>query len=457
MFDPVLADIRFGCGRSPRIAPPQGVAAMLDGLHGPDPMADRFPIQRFDGFLVRVAESYALGKTRRQNEGTAAGVAAEEALRQLNLDARADQRAWLVAHVARRINSATPLRERLESFWADHFTVLGKAGPLRVATSPYIESAIRPNIAGRFEDLLIAAVTHPLMLNYLDQNLVAGPNSAQAVRQGKRGTLNENLARELLELHTLGVGGPYAQGDVREMAELLTGLAFTPEKGTVFHRPLAEPGAETVLGRSYGGEGPAELADIHAALRDLARHPVTARHIAGKLAVHFVSDRPDPALVRAVEAAWNATGGDLVAVYEALLSHPAAWDPAPGNVKTPFDFVASACRALDVPEAALRQGIGQRLVEPMRLMGQFWQLPSGPDGLPEEDAAWITPQGLAARVQWAFLVPQFLMRALPDPRDFVEMALGGRALGEVRFAAAAAETRADGIGVVLASPAFQRM
>ncbi|SMX46901.1 DUF1800 domain-containing protein [Maliponia aquimaris] len=457
MFDAVLADVRFGCGRSPRIAPPANVEALLDGLRGPDVMAARFPIQPFDGFLVRVGESYALGKIIRQNAGTEAGDTAQEALRQMNRDARVDQRGWLVAHAARRINSATPLRERLESFWADHFTARGKAGPMQMATSPFIESAIRPHLAGRFQDLLISAVTHPLMLHYLDQNAAAGPNSPQALRLGKAKGLNENLARELLELHTLGVGGPYTQTDVRELAELLTGLAFTPDKGTVFRRPLAEPGAETVLGMRYGGDLPAVLEDIHAALRDLARHPATARHIAGKLAVHFVSDTPDPALVATVAEAWVATGGDLIEVYAALLRHPAAWDPAPANAKTPFDFVTSACRALDVPEAALAHGTAQRLMEPMRLMGQFWQQSAGPDGLPEEDAAWFTPQGLAARVQWAFLAPQYLRPDLPDPRDFVEMALGGRAPKAVRFAAAAAETRADGIGVVLASPAFQRM
>ncbi|MBW4981038.1 DUF1800 domain-containing protein [Mameliella sp. CS4] len=458
MYDPVLADIRYGCGRSLRIAPPDSTKALLAGLTAPDVMARAFPIMAFDSFSKDLlVNAYTLGRISRLTRDTEAEELALDQIRRLKRRARKLQSEWLVAQVARRMNSATPLRERLESFWADHFTARGKANVMIQAGSPYVESAIRPHLAGRFEDMLIAVTTHPLMLHYLDQHASAGPNSPQALKYpGKKG-LNENLAREVLELHTLGVDGPYTQTDVRQLAELLTGLAFTAEGGTDFRRPLAEPGAETVLGKNYGGDHPARLEDIHAALRDLARHPVTARHVAGKLAVHFVADTPEAELVSAMETAWLDTNGDLMAVYRAMLDHPAAWDPRPANAKQPLDFIASACRALDVPQDMLRKRVGIALIQPMRLMGQVWQQPPGPDGLPEADDAWLTPQGLAARLQWGFAMPQALLGALPDPRDFVETALGSRAPAEVRFAAGAAETRADGIGVVLASPAFQRM
>ncbi|WP_420327384.1 DUF1800 domain-containing protein [Mameliella sp.] len=458
MFDPVLADIRFGCGRSPRIAAPSSVRELLAGLTAPDRMAHIFPIMSFDAFSRdMVASAHALGRIRHLTRGTEAEELAIDQIRRLKRNARKMQAEWLVTHVTRRVNSQTPLRERLESFWADHFTTRGKTNVLAEAGSPYVESAIRPHLAGRFDELLIAAVTHPMMLHYLDQHASAGPNSPQALKYpGKKG-MNENLAREVLELHTLGVDGPYTQTDVRELAELLTGLAFTTEGGTEFRRPLAEPGPETVLGKSYGGDHPARLKDIHDALRDLARHPATARHVAGKLAVHFVADAPDADLLRAMETAWLDTDGDLMAVYRAMLGHPAAWDPRPGNAKQPLDFIASACRALDIPQYILGKRFGIALLQPMRLMGQVWQTPPGPDGLPEADDAWLTPQGLAARLQWGFTIPQALLGALPDPRDFVETALGSRVPAEVRFAASAAETRADGIGVVLASPAFQRM
>ncbi|WP_417205519.1 DUF1800 domain-containing protein [Antarctobacter sp.] len=457
MFDPVLADIRFGCGRSPRIAAPDSVAALLAGLTAPDSAAAAHPIETYETFLAtRLSPTFALGRIRNQEKGTPQADAAHRGIIKITQTGRTARVGWLVSHVARRITSDTPLRERLESFWADHFTARGKANVMQVSTSPYIESAIRPHLAGRFEDMLIAAATHPLMLHYLDQQASAGPNSPQAQRHPGKVGMNENLARELLELHTLGVNGPYSQDDVRQLAELLTGLTFTPDAGTVFRTALAEPGAETVLGRSYGG-GPAVVEDIHAALRDLARHPATADHIAHKLAVHFVRDTPDPALVTAMAGVWRETGGDLPEVYRAMLDHPAAWDPAPGNAKMPLDYIASACRALDVPPKALATRAQMLLMEPLRLMGQVWQEPPGPDGLPEADEAWITPQGLAARLQWGFTLPQLMLDALPDPRDFVETALGARAPAEVRFAASAAETRADGIGVVLASPAFQRM
>lgn len=459
-FDPVLADIRFGCGLSPVIAPPQSVAKMLATLDAPDVIAAQQPIETFEVFLGRMQERQRLAKIRRADRGSPEAMAARKAARRLNQIARIDHHAWLGRHLARRVWTTAPLRERLAFFWADHFTATGKAGVIRRASSPYLESAIRPNVAGKFEDLLIAAVTHPLMLHYLDQHSSMGPNSARAQKGGKGRGLNENLAREVLELHTLGVDGPYTQTDVRELAELFTGMTLSFNVGFKFRKDFAEPGAETVLGQSYGG-GPVHVRDIHAVLRDLARHPATARHLARKLAVHFVSDTPDAALIDALEARYMDTGGDLRAVYDALLSHPAAWDTARPNVKPPFDFISSALRALAVPPEAItdldEKPIHQRIVRPMVLMGHTWEKPDGPDGLPEEDDNWITPQALAARLQWAVAVPQTFQKRLPDPRDFVGVALGGRETPAVRFAAEAAESRGDGVGLVLASPAFQRM
>jgi uncharacterized protein (DUF1800 family) len=366
----------------------------------------------------------------------------------------------MAAHILRRVYSPTPFRERIEAFWADHFTATGKQGIIRRGTSPYVESAIRPRLSGRFEDLLIASVTHPLMVHYLDQERSAGPNSVAVKRGSKAHGLNENLAREILELHTLGVDGPYTQTDVRELAELLTGLTLNVKNGLHFRKDLAEPGTETVLGKTYGGDNP-HIRDIHSVLTDLARHPATARHIAGKLAVHFVSDSPSPDLIDAVTTAWRDSGGDLAVVYDALLAHPMAWDDSKPNIKQPFDFITSALRALAIaPEALLgldERAYRLRIHEPLRLMGHVWQKPDGPDGLEEADSAWITPQSLAARLQWAVAVPQLLSPVLPDPRAFVDTALGARAPEAVRFAASAAESRADGIGIVLASPAFQRM
>lgn len=457
-FDPELAEIRFGCGLSPVVGPVTSRQAMLDGLRAPDLMLDQFPIETFPEFRNRMVVVQGLWKQRRKARGTPN----EENLRnQINLlkkDARQAKVRWLGQTLLRRAYTPTAFRERVTFFWADHFTAHGKAGVIKRATSPYIDSAIRPNITGRFADLLIATVTHPLMLDYLDQRLSVGPNSRRARRQGSKVGMNENLAREVLELHTLGVNGPYTQADVRELAELFTGMSFVPEKGFKFRTDFVEPGAETVLGKSYSAEP--SMQPILAALEDLAAHPATARHIGEKLAVHFVSDGPDPALVDHLEARFNDTGGNLFALYEALLEHPSAWSEDAPNAKLPVDFMGSSLRALRVaPEKvqSMDEKRGRRLlVGPMRVMGQRWQEPIGPDGWPEADSNWITPQSLSARIRWAMEVPQTLVPDLPDPRAFAQTALGSRASQVVRFAAASAESKPEAIGLVLCSPAFQR-
>ncbi|APX14000.1 DUF1800 domain-containing protein [Tateyamaria omphalii] len=459
-FDPQLAEIRFGYGVSPEYAAPQDVSAMLSGLTGPDVMAQRFPIQSFHDFRSRMVEVSEQVAIRRKNRGTPLAAEARKRRNVLNKEAREDLAVWLGHTMLRRAHTETAFRERIVAFWADHFTAMGKRGVIRRGTSPYIEDAIRPFIAGNFEELLIEAVTHPLMVDYLDQRVSIGPNSQRAERigQNRKVGLNENLARELLELHTLGVDGPYTQTDVTELAELLTGLTFDARNGMKFQKRLAEPGAETVLGVTYSET--ANLNTVRTVLTDLALHPATARHIATKLAIHFGSDAPDPALIDAMETAFLEHNGALMPVYEALLSHPSVWTRELSNIKPPIDFMSSALRALAVPPASFadqeQRWIRRIFMQPLFNMGQRWETPSGPDGWAEEDPEWITPQGLALRVSWAMAFPGELVDPLPDPRDFVDHALGDFATEPVRFAAGAAETRSEAIGLVLMSPAFQR-
>ncbi len=240
---------------------------------------------------------------------------------------------------------------------------------------------------------------------------------------------------------------------------MLTGLSFSLDKGFQFNRAMAEPGAEVVLGKSYGG-GTARLEDIRAALQDIARHPDTARHLARKLAVHFVADQPDPGLVEHLAAAYSSHDGDLLVVYQALLEHPASWAAFGAKARQPFDFVVAALRALAVPGAQLTglatKPARQLLLEPLKLMGQPFQEPSGPNGWPEEAEAWINPQGLAGRIQWAMKVPERLVPDLPDPRRLVQTALADAAGARVVWAAERAETIAEGVGIILASPEFNR-
>lgn len=457
-FTPERAEIRFGCGLSPQVAPPQTLDALLAGLDGPDAMTERFPVLSYEAYWQRRAQWQALRRKRRKASGARAEALAEQT-RAVNRSFTQDLLRGVGQTVQRWSRTETGFRERLALFWADHFTVVGKSGPQRSAVASYVDAAIRPNLSGRFADLLVAAVTHPMMLTYLDQKASVGPGSAYAQRKNDTRGLNENLAREVMELHTLGVDGPYTQADVRQLAELFTGLSIDKAGAMAFRPRRAEPGAETVLGRSYGGD-PARLEAVYRVLYDLALHPATADHIARKLAVHFVSDSPDQALIGHMAARFLATDGDLRAVYAAMLEHPAAWADGPGNVKPPFDFVASSCRALALPEARLQQvkpaQVNRLIYQPVRAMGQYWQRPAGPDGWPEMDAAWITPQGLSARMRWAMAVPRRLLADLPDPRLFVDDALGAAAPEPVRFAARAAETRAEAVGLILSAPAFQR-
>jgi uncharacterized protein (DUF1800 family) len=459
-FDPILAERRFGYGLSPQVAPPEDAGAMLAWVGAPDAMAARFAIAGFDAALARMSAYRAavLAEKAMRAEGTVPQ-GAENPVVAYRRQSREDARVWMVAAMARRIWTGFGFQERLEAFWADHFTATGKAGKIRWTDSPYLESGIRPYIGGTFADMLVAVETHPLMLHYLDQASSAGPNSRAVRRQPDKLGMNENLAREILELHTLGVGGPYTQADVTQLAELLTGLGWD-ESGTVFRAARAEPGAEVVLGRSYGG-GRAGMADIEAALRDIAGHEAVAGHLARKLAVHFVADDPPEGLVAHVAGVWRETGGHLPSVYAAMLGHPEAWSRDYRNVLPPFAFICASLRALAVSREAL-DGLAagqfrQRIYDPLARMGHRWQEPSGPDGLPEADSAWISPQGIATRLHWAATVPQQLVPELPDPRVFVETALGPRVPEVVRFAAEAAESRAEGIGLVLASPAFQRV
>ncbi|MEO0999474.1 MAG: DUF1800 domain-containing protein, partial [Pseudomonadota bacterium] len=330
----------------------------------------------------------------------------------------------------------------------------GKTRGLSLGDAQFEAEAVRAHLGGSFAEMLRAAVAHPVMLEYLDQTRSFGPNSLVG-RQRGRG-LNENLAREVLELHTLGVDGGYTQDDVRELAEALTGFV-TREGVFQFHPGAAEPGAETVLGQSYGGGDP-DPGHAFAILDDLAHHPTTARHIARKLATHFVADVPDTALVDHIAARFAATGGDLPSVHAALIEHPAAWEGFGAKIKQPWEVVVSTFRAFGIDAETLDGGRPRALRGMARALGSMGQPlrdPGGPNGWPEAAEAWITPQGLAARIDWARTSAARLGGEM-DPRRFLETALADAASVELGFAVGAAETAEEGIFLTLAAPEFHR-
>lgn len=446
-----MASIRFGYGLSPSQSPPLSVDAMLNQLAEHDTIAQTLPIT---GFNMRAEEEAQMGLLRRARRRKEAG--AVEALKKANKLAVNAHLFDMRRSMGRVLLSEDSFRERLVRFWADHFSVAAKGKGLRFVTHGFIEDAIRPHITGRFSDLLRTASLHPAMLIYLDQVQSFGPNSKTGKKVGRG--LNENLAREILELHSLGVGAGYAQVDVRQFAEALTGLFYNFRKGFSYRRNVAEPGAETVLGKSYGGHK-GKLADIYEIMDDLAAHIDTATHIARKLVVHFVSDQPDAAHVKHVQAAFVDNDGDLMAVYTALLEHPAAWQNSGAKAKQPFDFMVSSMRALGVRpkdiENLSRKETRLYFVAPLQVMGQPWLQPSGPDGWPEPLDDWITPQGLAARVQWA-LVAAGLWSRQTAPAVFAETALAEMAGEDLRRLVGFSESRLEGVALVLASPAFNR-
>jgi uncharacterized protein (DUF1800 family) len=342
--------------------------------------------------------------------------------------------------------------ERLVIFWSNHFCVSArKAGLLRVLAGPYEREAIRPHVFGRFADMLLAAERHPAMLVYLDNEQSAGPNSRGGQRQQKG--LNENLAREIMELHTLGVDGGYSQDDVTSLARILTGWRFARkddqfagEGQFLFNPNLHEPGDHKVMGVVYREDGDKQGEE---ALLALARHPATAHHIARKLAVHFVSDIPSPALVDRLERTFRESGGDLSAVSRALIEAPEAWNGEATKLRTPYEFLAAALRATGVPIHA------PQINGALASMGQPIWSPPGPNGFSDETAAWTSPEGMKARLDFAARLAEFVPGDV-KPTDALEDIIGPIASEHTRTAVARAESRTQGFAILLMSPEFQR-
>jgi uncharacterized protein (DUF1800 family) len=338
------------------------------------------------------------------------------------------------------------LVERLVWFWSNHFCV---SLDTSVMAGGYEREAIRPHVLGRFVDLLLGADSHPAMLIYLNDAQSIGPDSVAGINRGKG--LNENFAREILELHTLGVRSGYTQTDVVKFAETLTGWTLRPAVSDpdiggefVFIPRAHEPGAEAVLGKTYPDTG---VAQGRAVLEDLARHPATATHIATKLAVHFVADDPAPSLVDRLARRFRDTEGDLKELVKALITAPEAWEPHQKKLKRPGEWLLAALRATG------QAGDVRRFVEAQALLGEPLWRPPAPKGFPDENAAWLG--GVAERLKIANALAQRLDTSL-DPNAVAEMALGPLASAETQRAIAHAESRPQGLILALMAPEFLR-
>ena len=430
--DPLHAMTRFGLGAKPDQALPADPRGWLQAqITGADPV-------RFPPTLPTVSDGLILLAEQRRLKPPP-GESLIEPL----------YRAETEAQLAVLIDAAAPFRERLVWFWANHFTVSVRQGAVRAIAGAFVREAIRPHVTGRFGDMLLAVMRHPAMLLYLDNAGSVGPDSP-AGQNGKRG-LNENLARECMELHTIGPAAGYTQADVTAFAAILTGWSVDrrdDSPGFVFRERAHQPGDKTLLGRSFPeGEAGGILA-----LDMLATHPATYRHLAQKLALHFVSDTPSPATVARLAGVLARSGGDLEAVSLALVALPEAWVPLT-KFRTPFDLVIASARVFglhDDPDPSSRG----RLAGMMASLGQpVWTAPL-PNGWSDRAADWAGPEAMMARIDWSYRIAGRPIAG--EPSDIALASLGPSLRPETIDQMRHAGDRRDALTLMLTSPEFQR-
>jgi uncharacterized protein (DUF1800 family) len=300
------------------------------------------------------------------------------------------------AELTRDILSRRQLEAVMTDFWANHFNVFASKGFVRVFEGDYLERAIRPHALGKFSELLRATAQHPAMLLYLDN----AESRKQSRRGRRRGGLNENYARELLELHTLGVDGGYTQADVTDVARILTGWSVVrvSEGGFdfVFRARAHDRGAKLVLGERFPAGG--DQAEGLRLLELLARSPATARHLSRQLCARFVADDPPPSCVSTATAAYRESDGDIARVVRAIVRDESFWAPgARGNkLKTPLELLASAARALGgTPDGSLA------LAATMERLGEPLLQEQVPTGYPEGEPEWASAGAMLARMSFA--------------------------------------------------------
>ncbi len=402
---------------------------------------------------------------------------------QVQREAREGLQKEVEARSTHAVATTSPFAERWARFWANHFTVAARNAQLVGVVGPFEREAIRPYIFTTFAELTASSSFHPGMLMYLDANRSIGPSTEAAKR--RNAGLNENLAREILELHTMGVGSGYSQADIIEFAKALTGWTVGNQQTarmaglgggqgggqgnprqrraqlqrtgldmtsdmigkTVFIEPLHEPGARTVLGKKYGGDAKLQAAAI---LDDVVKHPATAHHISVKLVRHFVADDPPPAAVAKIEAAFNKSGGNLAKVAAAVIDLNEAWSPTPVKFKTPDELLVSAARATG---AAAAFGRDQRLAY-TSLAQQPFSAPA-PTGWPDDTASWSGSDAVMKRLEWANAVARRMSTSM-SPTDFLDAALGEIASEGTRKSVSRAESAEQGFTLALMSPEFQR-
>ena len=439
---------RFGLGASPHelaaIVDPQSWLSRQIG----DRHAARMPAS--NSSMQELVALFDETRAARQSGDENAIKAAQRKARDLLLDE-------LLLALQHRIHSPTPFVERLVAFWSNHLCVSLAAKPNMGALAAWYErDAIRPHVLGRYEDMVLASAQHPAMLTYLDNAASIGPRSRGAQRAQSRGRnrgLNENYARELLELHTLGVEGPYGQQDVEQLARILTGWTLRgmrggdpqQEPGYVFRPQLHEPGSKTLLGKRYPETGETEGIE---AIRDLCRHPATAHFIADKLARHFINDRPPTSAVERIAEVFASTQGDLREIARTLIDLEEAWDTDSAKFRSPQDWIVAVLRIAPPPEiqrpvaAAMRQ-----------LRHPVWAPPS-PKGFGDTLADWADPDSLMNRAELARQLARHLKRAGWQAKELLSLVPESRH-SELRAVLGGDLSSRDQVALLVGGPAFQ--
>ena len=486
MSDTVVALNRFGLGaRSDEPVPrdPRAwLARQLDAFDAkPTALAGLPPRREIASQLADyIAETQAEGQQKRrrvmqpaampmaEDDGIGAGLP-DNARRFLRRSIRDQYLKMVAARTDAALASPTPFAERLVHFWANHFAISADKLPV-IGMAGLLEfEAIRPNLNRRFADMLIAVEQHPAMLIYLDQAQSIGPESEAATlltrrrrQQRQQRGLNENLAREILELHTLGVNGGYTQADVTELARAMTGwtiagLARGPARRAMggdgtpgdFHFAglIHQPGERVIMGRRYADQGEAQARSI---LEALAVHPATARHIATKLARHFAGDQPPPAMVERLAQAYLSSGGDLPTLHRAIVDSPEAWLGGAPKFKTPWEWSVSVFRGL-----GMNQLDGEIAGNLFNQMGQPIWKPGSPAGWDDIAASWAGPDALVRRVEVAERIAA-RARAGADPRALATRMLPGALTASTAQAIARAESPAQGLALLFVAPEMLR-
>lgn len=420
---------RFGLGGRPDdTIPADPIAWLTKQLTGPDPLSNAAPTTASGLGLVATLNAAPAHTPQRTAAQTA-----------VNKRFSIEQQASLMAS----ITTATPFRERLVRFWANHFAILGGASSVtQTCSGSFVREAIRPYVTDTFVNMLLAVMQHPAMLSSLNNDVSVGPQSPRALASG--GGINENLGREALELFTVGLAAGYTQDDVDALAYMLTGwtISYTaPTQGFIISADMHQPGPQTMLGQTY----PGTVFDAYQALTYLGTHPNTYTHIATKLVEHFCADSPDPNDVAAVTAALASSGGSLMAAYTAVIGLDSPWVPQT-KFRNPQDFALAAYRSVAANPSAVANDVAS--------LGQAVWRPTFPNGYSDLGADWASPAQMMLRTNW---VNEICTRfGNVDPNATANTALGALINPATTAMLGRVTKTHDKLTILFCSPDFQR-